>query len=83
MKCSNCGKEIRSGYFTETEEGMKYICTDCLLRYDKIRKRHRKYDVSEIYSMHMAGYSAKTLASYFKSNPLTISGIINDMERNL
>jgi DNA-directed RNA polymerase subunit RPC12/RpoP len=82
MECSHCGKSIRNGYFNESEEGMTYICIDCLLRFDSFRKR-RKYDYASIYKMHEQGYCDRTIATQFGTNPLTISGIIKDIERTL
>lgn len=79
MICTSCGSEAKSGYFEETTEGMKYICIDCLLRFDRFRKR-RKYDYVSIYRMHKEGYCEKTIATQFGTNPLTISGIIKDIE---
>ena len=82
MECTNCGKSITSGFFSQSQEGMTYICTDCLLRFDRFRKR-RKYDYRAIYNMHKQGYGERTIATQFGTNPLTISGIINDIEKNL
>lgn len=83
MKCANCGKSITNGYFNETEEGMTCICIDCLLRYNAIRKRHPKHDCAKIYGMHERGFGSRSIATFFGTNPLTISGIIQDIERNL
>jgi len=82
MICANCNKSITNGYFNESEEGMKCICIDCLLRFDSFRKR-RKYDYKSIYKMHEAGFCDRTIATIFDTNPLTISGIIRDIERSL
>ena len=82
MQCSNCKKEINNGYFQNTDEGMMCICTECLRKYDSIRKKH-KFDCMEIYRMHEKGYSDRSIATYFETNPLTIGWILKDLERNL
>jgi hypothetical protein len=33
--------------------------------------------------MHEEGYGNRSIATYFETNPLTIGGIINDIEKNL
>ena len=83
MECAFCKKQIDNGYFKVTDEGMMCVCTDCLLKYDIIRKRHKKYNCAEIYRMHEAGYSNRTIAIYFETNPLIIGKIISEMERVL
>jgi len=83
MICANCGKSISSGYFSETEEGMTCICIDCLLRYSEVRKRHPNHDIVAIYRMYQEGYGNRSIATFFETNPLTIGGIIKDIEKNL
>lgn len=70
MKCENCEKQITHGYFWEGES-VKYICTDCLLRY-----RQTKYDRQAIVKHYNDGFSVKTIATQFDTNPLTVEYIV-------
>ena len=78
MKCENCGKEIRYGYFWEGQS-VKYICTDCLLSYKK--GKMKIYDRKQIMEMHAKGYALRTIATVMGSNPLTIGCIIRREEK--
>lgn len=83
MKCASCEKEVTSGFFKETEEGMMCLCTDCLRMYDQYRKlvqKHRNLDCEGIYQMHQKGYGNKTIATFFGTNPFVVSRIIKEIE---
>ena len=78
MKCENCGKEIRYGYFWEGQS-VKYICTDCLLSYKK--GKMKIYDRKQIMEMHAKGYALRTIATVMGTNTLTIGCIIRREEK--
>ena len=78
MKCANCGKEIRYGYFWEGES-VKYICTDCLLSYKE--RKMKIYDRKQIMEMHAKGYALRTIATVMETNTLTIGCIIRKEEK--
>lgn len=83
MKCASCGADINHGYFTQRDEEVNYICSDCLLTYDKYRRiqKKNKYDHAAIYQMHEDGFCNGTIATQFGTNPLTVGWIIRSVEK--
>lgn len=83
MKCASCEKDITSGFFKETEEGMMCLCADCLLRYNQYRKiaeKHRGLDCIGIYEMHLNGFGDRSISTYFGTNPFVVNRIVKEMK---
>ncbi len=78
MKCANCGRGTKNGYFWEGKT-VHYICPDCLLSYKELQMN--KYDHAMIMRLYKAGVTTERIAVIMGTNKLTIGWIIRKEQK--